>query len=204
MNKKRILLTVLTALLLLPGMVHAETAEQAGEAAADLPVRTATDGSTYALTETEGEAVALTVPDTDGEGILTIGPEIDGKTVKYLDAGYIPENVKIVFLPAGAELLNKEKLEHEILVYSYKDYEMIHRQSSIMFHLTAVEPGEYALTDAMRFLPGGESEPLKQEYYEYPAELNGRKPYNCLAKKDYFRIYKSGRYSAAQAQRVDK
>jgi hypothetical protein len=119
------------------------------------------------------------------ESMLVIPPE------GTLNAGDIPEGVKTVFLPAGTELGQPEALKQEIIVYSYKDYDMIHKSSSVMYYDAAVEPGEYALADAKRFLPGGESETLQQEYYEYPVELNGRKLYNCLMKRDYYILYRN-------------
>ena len=182
MNGKRIFLVILIISLILPGLVHAETA---GEPAG----LRASDGSTYLLTEAEDGIIVLTAAGAEGS-MLTVPPEIDGKTVKYLHAEYIPEQVTAVFLPAGAELYHGENLKREILVYSYRDYNMIHSQNSIMYYLAAVEPGEYALTDAKKYLPGGESELLQQEYYEYPVELNGRRLYNGLAQTDYFVIYR--------------
>lgn len=117
---------------------------------------------------------------------LVVPPE-----TQELRAGDIPEDAAVVFLPAGAQLDQPEDLKREIIVYSYKDYDMIHKSTSIMYYDAAVEPGEYILTDARRYLPGGESETLQQEYYEYPVELNGRKLYNGLMKRDYYILYRN-------------
>lgn len=172
MKSKRIWLTLLIALLVLPGLVRAE-------------------GYTCEETENHDGITVTAVPESDSGSVLIIPPEIDGKAVRFLDAGCITEGTDSVLLPDGAEVTGAENLRQEIRVYSYKDYDMIHSQKSIMYYFAAVEPGEYALTDATRILPGGESEPLKQEFYEYPTELNGRKLYNCLTKKDYYILYRN-------------
>ena len=176
MKLTRVLLILLAVLLLLPETGFGETAEQ--------------DGFTY--TQTDEGIVVQTVPAAGGENTMLVPPKIRELEVKFLSAAAIPENVTEVFLPAGAGLDKAEELDHEIIVYSYRDYDMIHAQGSIMYFYTDVEPGEYALTDAQRVFKGGESELLKQEYYEYPKEINGRKIYNCLMKKDYFMLYKGG------------
>lgn len=176
MKSKRIWLFLMIVILIVPGLTRAE-------------------GFTHEPAENRDKITVTSVPEMAEDGkVLMIPPTIDGQTVRYLNAGCIPETAEAVFLPAGAELSHVEELKKEIRVYSYKDYDMIHSQKSIMYHLAAVEPGEYALTDAARYLPGGDSELLKQEYYEYPVELNGRKLYNCLAKRDYFTIYRNGGY----------
>lgn len=133
-------------------------------------------------------ALFLIVPELamTEDNTLVIPPE--GK----LNMGDIPEDVAVVFLPAGTEPDQPEALKHEVIVYSYKDYDMIHKGTSIMYYDAAVETGEYVLSDAKRYLPGGESETLQQEYYEYPVELNGRKLYNGLMKKDYYILYRGG------------
>lgn len=126
---------------------------------------------------------------TESSGILLVPPTIDGQEVTSLRAAEIPEDVHTVFLPRKAELSESEALDREIVVYNYMDYDMIHAQYAVMYQYAFVGPGEYALTDAYRYLPGGGSEPLKQEYYEYPTELNGIKVTNCLIKNEYFTLY---------------
>ena len=170
---RRTLLILLAVLFILPGMVFAEPAEQ--------------DGCTY--TQTEDGVVVLTVPATERENAMLVPPKIGEYEVKFLDAASVPEKVTEVFLPAGVTLYNAEKLDHEVILYSYRDYDMIHTQDSIMYFYTDVEPGEYAITDAQRVLKGGESELLKQEYYEYPVAINGSRIHNCLMNKDYFKLY---------------
>ena len=172
MKAQQIWLMILVALLILPGLTWAE-------------------GYTCEPAENKDGITVMAIPETEEGNNLIIPPAIDGQTVRYLDAGCIPEMADTVFLPDGAEVSHAEKLGKELRVYSYKDYEMIHSQKSIMYYFAAVEQGEYALTDAVRILPGGETELLKQEFYEYPTELNGRKLYNCLSKKDYYILYRN-------------
>lgn len=176
MKLTRVFLILLTALLVLPGLVFAEQAEQ--------------DGCTY--TKTDEGVIVQTVPAADRENVILVPQKIGELEVKFLDAASVPEKVTEVFLPEGVTLHDAEKLDHEIIVYSYQDYDMIHTRDSIMYFFTDVEPGEYAMTDAQRVLKGGEAEPLKQEYFEYPAEINGSRIHNCLMKKDYFKLYTGG------------
>ena len=129
---RRALLILLAVLFILPGMVFAEPAEQ--------------DGCTY--TQTDEGIIVLTVPATERENAMLVPPKIGEHEVKFLDAASVPEKVTEVFLPAGVSLYNAEKLGHEVILYSYRDYDMIHTQDSIMYFYTDVEPGEYAMTDA--------------------------------------------------------
>ena len=134
MNRKRMVAVALCVILAMTGLVHAEPAADAAE-------YTSADGFVYTVAEAENEIIVTGIPETDQT--LTISPAIDGKTVKYVDAGCIAENVTTVFLPSGTELYHAELLNHEILVYSYKDYEMIHSQNGVMYYFAAVEPGQH-------------------------------------------------------------
>ena len=152
----------------------------------------ADEGCTFALSE-DGEQVIVTgAPAADRKGSMLVPAAVGGRKVAALCAAFIPESVTEVFLPAGAELLDPGRLSHAVDVFLYKDYGMVEAEKYLLYPFASVQPGEYAISDALRYDAFGSAARMKLDFCEYPAELNGGRVHNCLDGNDYYKLYTGG------------
>lgn len=148
-------------------------------------------GCVFALSE-DGEQAAVTgAPAADRPGSMLVPAAVGDRKVTGLYAAFIPDSVTEVFLPAGAELLDPGRLSHAVDVFLYKDYGMIEAEKYLMYPFAYVQPGEYAIADAVRYDAFGGASRMTLDFCGYPAELNGGRVHNCLDGEDYFKRYTS-------------
>ena len=120
----------------------------------------------------DNRAVILSMPAT--QETLLIPATMEGLQVTQVESSAVPDEVKALLLPRDCYLRSNDKLTHDVKVYHYQDYDMIHAEDYISSTAAMVQPGELFVNWVQLYTPG-KSEDLVQDFYDYPTEYNGQK-----------------------------
>ena len=113
---------------------------------------------------------------TDQEGLWLVPKTVEGHPVEQVSADCIPEDVHEILMPSGCFLRVRKMLPHEIRIYWYLDYEAIQELDGFYIPHSRVKPDELLLNgSAFVYRTNGDYDDLVQDYYAYPAEINGNR-----------------------------
>ena len=162
---KKLFLLLLITVLLVPFTVLAE-----GNG-------TLTSGDiSYTLDQYDRATVLSMNGATDRADLWLVPRKVDGHPVEDLYADCIPADVYEILMPSGSFLRVRKALAHEIRVYWYLDYEAIQEMDGFYSPHERVKPGELLLNGgSYLYQTNGDYDKLVQDYYAYPADVNGHK-----------------------------